>query len=86
MSLNVDKLKPQSTRAVETDDFPVTIYTEDAREVMVFEKASEVPNKIKLAVGNYYAVAHTPGNLEKIMTSPYYSGKEDFEILLFIFK
>ena len=81
MSLNVDKLKPQSTRAVETDDFPVTIYTEDAREVMVFEKASEVPNKIKLAVGNYYAVAHTPGNLEKIMTSPYYSGKEDFEIL-----
>lgn len=81
MSLDVDKLKPQSTRAIETDDFPVTIYTQDSREVMSFEKASEVPSKVKLAVGNYFAVAHTPGNLDKIMTSPYYSGKEEFEIL-----
>jgi hypothetical protein len=34
-----------------------------------------------MAVGKYYAEAHTPGNLEKYMDAPYYYGRDDFEIL-----
>ncbi len=82
MSINVDMLRPSSTRAVETKDFPVKITsTKDNTLIKSYEKASEVPNKITLPVGNYFAEAHTPGELQKIMTTPYYKGRDDFEIL-----
>ena len=81
MSLEVDKLAPKTTRAVETNNFPVSIYTAEGELVQSWDKASEVPYKIKMAVGKYYAEAHTPGNLEKYMDAPYYYGRDDFEIL-----
>lgn len=82
MSLRVDNLKPSATRAVETDNFPVTIYTASNNQpVQSYDKASLVPNKITLSVGEYYATSHTPGKLEKIMNYPYYSGSETFSIL-----
>ena len=82
MSINVDMLRPSSTRAVETKDFPAKITsTKDNTLIKSYDKASEVPNKITLPVGNYFAEAHTPGELQKIMTTPYYKGRDDFEIL-----
>ena len=82
MSLNVDQLEPTSTRAVSTADFPVAIYSlEDNKEFASYEKASLVPNKILMSVGNYYAEAHTPGKFEKIMSTPYYAGRDTFQIL-----
>ena len=82
MSIIVDMLRPSSTRAVETKDFPVKITsTKDNTLIKSYDKASEVPNKITLPVGNYFAEAHTPGELQKIMTTPYYKGRDDFEIL-----
>lgn len=82
MSINVDMLRPSSTRTVETKDFPVKITsTKDNTLIKSYDKASEVPNKITLPVGNYFAEAHTPGELQKIMTTPYYKGRDDFEIL-----
>lgn len=82
MSLSVDKLEPIATRAVETADFPVAIYSlNDNKEIVAYEKASQVPNKIQLSVGNYYAVSHTPGELQKIMKTPYYAGRDEFEIV-----
>lgn len=92
ISLDVDKLmpKPQNapananmeTRATEPMDFPVIIYSlTDNQEVASFDKASQVPNKLTLPVGKYYATAHTPGTLEKVMDSPYYNGREEFEII-----
>lgn len=82
MSLNVDKLAPSATRAVETADFPVTIYSVADNQVFAsYDKVSLVPNKITMPVGLYYAEAHTPGELEKIMDAPYYAGREEFEIL-----
>ena len=81
MSLSVDKLEPIATRAVETADFPVAIYSlNDNKEIVAYEKASQVPNKIQLSKGMYYAVSHTPGELQKIMTTPYYAGRKEFEI------
>lgn len=82
MSLSVDKVLPIATRGVETADFPVTIYSMDEdKEIVSYERADQVPKKIQLAVGMYYAEAHTPGQLQKKMNTPYYSGREEFEIL-----
>jgi hypothetical protein len=67
---------------VSTADFPVAIYSlEDNKEFAYYEKASLVPNKILMSVGNYYAEAHTPGKIEKIMSTPYYAGRDTFQIL-----
>lgn len=81
MSLSVDKLEPSATRAVETADFPVSIYTSDNQEYASYEKVSLVPKQIKMPVGMYYAEAHTPGEFLKYMEAPYYAGREEFEIL-----
>lgn len=92
ISLDVDKLMPKpknapananmETRAVETVDFPVVIYSlTDNQEFIAYDKASQVPNKLVMPVGKYYATAHTPGTLEKVMESPYYTGREEFEIM-----
>ncbi|MBO5794158.1 MAG: DUF4493 domain-containing protein [Bacteroidaceae bacterium] len=82
MSLTVDQLEPSSTRAVETANFPVLIYSlTEGKQFASYDKASLVPNKIVMPVGNYYAEAHTPGTLEKIMSAPFYSGRDEFEIL-----
>lgn len=70
MSLNVDRQLPKSMRAVETADFPVTIYSvTENKEFATYERADQVPNQIKMPVGNYYAEAHTPGVFEKIMNA-----------------
>ncbi len=85
MSLNVDKLVPSATRAgeeVNTDEFPVAIYyLADNKEFESYNRADQVPTKIQMPVGEYYAVAHTPGELKKKMDKPYYTGRDEFEII-----
>lgn len=82
MSLDVDKLSPSATRAVETADYPVAIYSlSDHREIASYERADQVPNRIQMGVGMYYAEAHTPGVMDKVMDKPYYAGRDTFEIL-----
>ena len=82
VSLNIDKLSPSATRAVETADYPVAIYSLiDNSEIVSYERADLVPNKMKMNIGMYYAEAHAPGVMEKIMDAPYYAGRDTFEIL-----
>ena len=85
MSLNVDKLTPGTTRAgeeINPSNFPVSIYTlTDNKLFASYDKASQVPNKIQMPVGDYYAEAHTPVELTKIMDKPYYAGRDKFEIV-----
>lgn len=80
MSLTVDKLAPSPTRAVDTDDFPVNIYSAEGEVFAEYARVIDVPNKIKMPVGMYYAESHTPGSIEKYMSVPYYYGVENFEI------
>ena len=80
MTLAVDKLVPSATRAVETDNFPVNIYNESGELYSSYGKVTDVPSKVKLPVGMYYVESHTPGDFEKYMDAPYYSGQENFEI------
>ena len=82
MSLAVEKKKPIATRATDTSDFPVSIYSlKDNKLVASYEKASLVPSKLYMSVGSYYAEANTPGEFETIMDSPYYLGRDTFDIL-----
>lgn len=81
MTLSVDKVNPGVTRAVETAAFPVAVYTEGGEEKVAYDRADLVPEIIKLPVGKYYAEAHTPGELKKVMEVPYYMGRDEFEIL-----
>ena len=82
MSLRVDKVAPAATRAVETADFPVTVYSLSSNQVVAsYKRADEAPAKIKMNTGEYYAEAHSPLQLKKIMDVPYYAGCDTFEIL-----
>lgn len=82
ISLDVQKVLPTPTRAVDTDDYPVAIYSlTDNKICASYEKKTLVPSKMLLPVGMYYAEAHTPGELRKTMNSPYYAGRDTFEIL-----
>lgn len=83
MQLEVDVLKPKSTRAtVDTKDFPVTLLDAEGNplEGHKYNKVTEVPKQIQLPVGQYAAESHSPFELEKIMDKPYYKGVQDFYI------
>ena len=82
MSLSVDKVAPAATRTVETADYPVTVYSLNTNQVIAsYKRADEVPATIKMKTGMYYAEAHSPLQLKKIMDNPYYAGCDTFEIL-----
>lgn len=82
MVLDVELLKPQSTRAdINTSEFPINIYANDGSVVKSYDRLSLVPTAVLLPVGNYTAEAHTPGQMQKIMATPYYLGTEPFIIM-----
>ena len=82
MTLDVELLKPQATRAdVNTSEFPVVIYNAEGTAVKSFSQLADVPKQVPLEVGDYTVESHTPGMMEKIMTTPYYKGTEDVTIL-----
>ncbi|MGN0218572.1 MAG: DUF4493 domain-containing protein, partial [Bacteroidaceae bacterium] len=82
MTLDVELLKPQATRAdVNTSEFPVVIYNAEGTAVKSFSQLADVPKQVPLEVGNYTVESHTPGMMEKIMTAPYYKGTDDVTIL-----
>lgn len=81
--VNVSTKVPVSmTRAetVSTDDFPVLIEHQTDVDVKKSYLVKELPNSIALPVGKYTVSAHTPGDLEKKMTAPYYAGSSEIEI------
>ena len=83
MQLEVDILKPKTTRAtVDTKDFPVTLLDAEGNplEGHKYDKATDVPKQIQLPVGKYAAESHSPFEFEKIMDKPYYKGIEEFYI------
>lgn len=82
MELHVNKVAPSATRAVETADFPVTVRSLNTNQVVAsYNRADEVPAQIKMNTGEYYAEAHSPLQLKRIMDVPYYAGCDTFEIL-----
>ena len=83
LEVGVETLEPMKTRpdAYTVTNFPVTIYEADGTtKVQSYDAVSAMPPQILLPTGNYVLEAHTPGVMERIMTSPYYKGNEPSEI------
>lgn len=81
MQVNVDVSKPKSKATAEVTDFPVLIFDAEGNTVESYNTVAEVPESIKLGVGNYVVQSHTPGTIKKKMSEPYYLGEKDVEIL-----
>lgn len=81
MKLNVSMLEPQTTRATtQVYNFPVSVLDAEGNVVNSYERADAVPAEVVLSVGSYTVMSHTPGEIEKRMTRPYYMGSADMEI------
>lgn len=67
-----------------TDDvttFPVSIVNAETQEtVKSWSTYAEIPGPVVLPVGAYTVKAHTPGDIAKKMSDPYYGGSEDLVI------
>ena len=68
----------ETSTSVDTRDFAVLIKGEEQADGTAYEqiynKVAEMPAAITLPVGNYTVYAHTPGEMQKRMTKPYYAG------------
>ncbi|MBQ8224525.1 MAG: DUF4493 domain-containing protein [Bacteroides sp.] len=83
LELNVATKTPSAlTRTVDAAaaDFPVTITNSEDKVVASYAKATDLPSSIKLTVGDYTVAAHTPGDLIRTMSAPYYGGSVDLPI------
>lgn len=85
LELEVSLKKPVSkaVTSVETSNFSVVItgLSEGITNVRKeYTSASEMPATITLPVGEYKVEAHTPGELEKKMSVPYYGGSNNMVI------
>ena len=81
MAVNVTKETPETTRAnTQVYDFPVIVKDAEGNVVKSYERADAVPSTVLMAVGNYVVESHTPGEIQKRMTTPYYFGSADMEI------
>nr|WP_325289498.1 DUF4493 domain-containing protein [uncultured Bacteroides sp.] len=88
IELGVSVKQPVSqTRAdvtgIDTDTYPVIIQgTSDGVTDIIYEYStlSEMPASITVPVGQYNISSHTPGTLEKQMTSPYYAGNTNITV------
>lgn len=66
------------TRALNAGDFKVEIFKKDVSSpVMTFEHASELPDSIALAEGEYYVEASYGTNTEPAFENPCYYGKSE---------
>lgn len=88
IELGVSVKQPVSqTRAdvseIDTDTYPVVIQSiKDGVTEVIHEYATlaEMPASITVPVGQYTISSHTPGTLEKQMTSPYYAGNTNINV------
>lgn len=58
------------------------INTEDADDVRNYPTFGEMPNPLELPVGTYTVSAHTPGEIQKQMVTPFYGGNEELAIVV----
>lgn len=87
LELGVSVKQPVSQRStkaeVSTNNFPITIQgtsSEVTDVVMEYATLDKVPASIKVPVGQYTVTSHTPGDLEKKMTAPYYAGSTNITV------
>lgn len=80
LDLNVEVQLPEKTRSIATNEFPINIYNSDGSIFQAFEKLEDVITPLTAPVGTYMVESHTPGEIQKRMSSPYYYGTETVDV------
>lgn len=80
LALSVPDRTP--TRAVDTNDFTVTITDTENPENTYEYVYSEMENPVRLSVGNYRVTAHSAGDIETIMEEAYYGGSTSTDLVI----
>lgn len=75
--ISVNEVNSQLKSTMQTEEFKVIICRGDGTEVMVYERAAEMPETIELATGDYYVEAHSDNDLPAAFDNPYYFGASD---------
>lgn len=73
----IDSYSRTAASTVNTDDFVVSIYTEDGEEFLVIDQYAEATEGISLPAGVYHIEAHSPNDLAAAFDNPYYFGKSE---------
>lgn len=60
--------------------FPVTIYDSTGEVYESYNSYSDVPEMLRMPVGEYRVEAHSSGNFETRMSTPYFAGEETLSI------
>lgn len=61
------------------NQFPIAIYRGDSI-VKSYESYAAMDNEVRLPIGTYKVVAHSPGEIETKMSKPYFQGEENIDI------
>ena len=73
-----------TTNSVDTKDFAVVVKGKEGTDVKdvvrFFEKYEVLPEKISLPIGEYEVSSHTPGELKKTLSYPYFAGEKELTI------
>ena len=73
-----------TTNSVDTQDFAVVVKGKEGTDVKdvvrFFEKYEVLPEKISLPIGEYEVSSHTPGELKKTLSYPYFAGEKELTI------
>ena len=60
--------------------FPVTIYDSTGEVYESYNSYSDVPEMLRMPVGEYRVEAHSSGNFETRMSTPYFAGEKTLSI------
>jgi len=75
--ISVNEVDNSLKSTLGTEDFKVSIFGTGGEEVLVFERASDMPEEIELAPGQYYVTVNSHNNLPAAFDNPYYSGESE---------
>jgi len=73
--ISVNEIENQLKSTHAADDFLVTIYNSLGIEVLVFQRAAEMPDEIELEPGQYFVTADSDNDLPAAFNNPYYYGE-----------
>jgi len=80
--INVNEVNSNLKSTLGAEDFKVSILNAAGEEVLLFEKASEMPAEIELEIGSYYVTANSNNNLPAAFENPYYYGESGLFTLI----
>lgn len=75
--ISVNEVSSYLKSTLGTEDFKVVIFTAAGKEVLAYERASEMPASIELEAGDYYVAAYSKNNLPAAFANPYYYGESE---------